>query len=211
MKDVMKPSVYGVGYVGEGRHTPFRNGRKTREYDVWCGMIRRCYVSPDKRKSQRNLSYIGVTVCDEWHNFQNFAEWYTAQPNYQLSEYQLDKDLLSSGNKVYSPSTCVVVHASINNVLCRPINNRSKFPIGVDVRGGRFRAKARFSGNEQTHLGYFSTPEDAHEAYRLAKTKFVRKTADLYKDSLDPRVYKVLSEYEEPLDRGRHNIEIGIC
>ena len=45
-------------------------------------------------------------------------------------------------------------------------NNKSGFK-GVTLQGGRWRAVIQAEG-KQNHLGYFSTPEEAHEAYSTA-------------------------------------------
>lgn len=64
-------TVYGVGYLGEGTHKAKENGKMTKKYDTWTNMLRRCY-------SGEFPNYKDVTVCDEWHNFQVFSEWYDA-------------------------------------------------------------------------------------------------------------------------------------
>jgi len=69
-KHPLQKTVYSVGYIGFGKYNPSHNKIL---YDAWRGMIRRCYDYKDKLK---NLTYKGVTVCEEWHNFQNFAAWY---------------------------------------------------------------------------------------------------------------------------------------
>ena len=45
---------------------------KSSEYSVWEGMKRRCYNS--KSRSYPNYGGRGITVCDRWHNFENFIE-----------------------------------------------------------------------------------------------------------------------------------------
>jgi hypothetical protein len=55
-------------------------------------------------------------VCNEWHNFQNFAEWFCK--NYcdaSMDKWQLDKDIIVPGNRVYSPETCCFVPNAVNN------------------------------------------------------------------------------------------------
>ena len=43
VKDSLFPSVYGVGYVGIGKHKPSINYKNTIEYITWHSMIQRCY------------------------------------------------------------------------------------------------------------------------------------------------------------------------
>lgn len=64
----------------------------------------------------RSTTYNGVVVCTEWHNYQNFAEWYcTHYPN-DGKIYELDKDNKSGDCKIYSPETCCFVD-HIDNTL----------------------------------------------------------------------------------------------
>ena len=66
-------TVYGVGYLGEGKYQVCINSKITRCYKTWQHMLERCY---DEKYQLRKPTYKGCTVCEEWHNFQNFAEWY---------------------------------------------------------------------------------------------------------------------------------------
>lgn len=45
----------------------------TRIYGIWAGMKNRCYNS--KVKSYQWYGAKGVTVCDEWHDFEPFQKW----------------------------------------------------------------------------------------------------------------------------------------
>ncbi|WP_434999727.1 hypothetical protein ACRZ5S_18005 [Vibrio scophthalmi] len=121
--DKLKPVIHGVGYHGTGpykstysnRDNPFEPGRvKCRAYFAWSNMLTRCY---SKANQLRQPSYIGVVVDEEWHNFQNFAEWYYAQ---NWKGMQLDKDLLCGGHgKRYGPDTCVMIPEADNKALNR--------------------------------------------------------------------------------------------
>ena len=128
VKDRTVPSVHGVGYIGFGEHKSSFNGNRTPAYIAWWGILDRCY---SKREDGRYSTYSGCIVCDEWHNFQNFADWYTAnKPN--TGEYEIDKDI-KSGNKrgkVYSPTTCVFVSAKINSTHANAIRFKIKSPNG---------------------------------------------------------------------------------
>ena len=85
------PSYLGIGYLGYGKYKSRKNNIKTEEYIKWGSMLTRCYS--EKLKERRN--YIECTVCDEWHNFQNFAEWYNDHKYYlpDVDVLDLDKDI----------------------------------------------------------------------------------------------------------------------
>lgn len=109
VKDLMYPSIAGVGYIGEG-YFKTRHDHKLH-YQTWLDMIKRCYKPKDDMTAK---TYRGVTVCEEWHNYQNFAKWF--DENY-IEGFKLDKDFKVLGNKVYSPTTCVFLPAEINSFL----------------------------------------------------------------------------------------------
>lgn len=76
------------------------NATKTRLYNTWQGMKKRCYNPKDKY--YHIYGGRGITVCDEWKdNFQAFYDWAMSH-GYQddLSIDRIDPD----GN--YSPENC---------------------------------------------------------------------------------------------------------
>jgi hypothetical protein len=112
IKDPLHPSIYEVGYLGEGKYCSTKGRGLTKTYTAWKAMLRRCYCP--KALTVRP-SYLNCTVDERWHNFQVFAEWY--EENYKEG-FQLDKDLLQCdvANKVYSPETCIFVSHADNTV-----------------------------------------------------------------------------------------------
>lgn len=103
VRDPYIPTVLGIGFLGDGCYKSKRGNTMTKMYQVWHDMLRRCY-SAEYQENQP--TYIGCSVCDDWHNFQVFGEWF--EDNY-ISGYHLDKDSLVKGNKVYSPDTCAFI------------------------------------------------------------------------------------------------------
>ena len=110
VKDFLKPSVCGVGVIGDGIHKTTVNNKKTKVYICWKSMIQRCY---DNSKD-RNSTYADCEVCEEWQEFQIFAEWYFENYPRDGSDYQLDKDTIKKGNKIYSPETCCFISKEEN-------------------------------------------------------------------------------------------------
>lgn len=113
-RDVTQPSLYGDGYIGNGVYnTREPDGKsKNRAYMYWNRMIRRCYHKDSKDYPMYGEK--GVTVCEEWHNFQNFAKWFYSQKFYDNKGWHLDKDLTIIGNKIYCPKACNLVPENIN-------------------------------------------------------------------------------------------------
>ena len=113
VKDLMKPMIAGVGFIGQGGFKSKLNGKDSKPYSVWRGMIRRCYDS--SARGYKFYGGLGVFVCDDWHNFQNFASWYTENYKDVYVNYDLDKDIKSSGDKkYYSPETCSLIPHKAN-------------------------------------------------------------------------------------------------
>ena len=76
-------------------------------------MMSRCY-NP-KVHSFARYGAIGVTVCDEWKDYQTFKKWGLA--NGWEKGLQLDKDKLSVSKpgKIYSPEFCCFLTSKENN------------------------------------------------------------------------------------------------
>lgn len=190
VKNPYHPSVYYVGFIGVGNHLVSVNGKLTPVYETWRRMLRRCY---DAKYHTKKPTYIGCSVHPDWRNFQNFAEWYERQ--YFAECWDLDKDLIVEGNKVYSVDTCTFVPHQLNTLLNDCGATRGDLPQGVSRHGEGYRARLRIDG--ETHrLGYYSTPEEAFQAYKLAKEANVKRMAEQYKFLIDPRVYDSLMRYE---------------
>lgn len=110
IKDLYKPLEYGQ-YIGRGVFkTHDENRKSTFEYKKWRWMLLRCYNQDELEKEP---SYKECEVCDEWMNFQNFAKW-IHENMYECDNLELDKDLLVTGNKLYSPHTCCLIPHEIN-------------------------------------------------------------------------------------------------
>lgn len=192
IRNPYNPVVKGVGYVGLGIHSPTINRQHTDSYKAWKSMLTRCYC---EKYASRNNNYSDVTVCEEWHNFQNFAEWYTNHEFYGRG-YHLDKDLIVEGNKAYSPETCCLVPQEINSILCDRGSDRGALPIGVSFDKVRRKYGSKISMNgDIVFLGRYETPEEAHKAYVVAKEAHVKRRAEHWKPLISKRVYDSLLKW----------------
>lgn len=195
IKNPMTPSVFGVGCIGIGKFKPCdKNGKHTKCYNTWLHMLERCYCS---KYHEKKPSYKGCTVCEEWWNFQVFAEWYY-EHYYEIEseKMNLDKDILHKGNKIYSPDTCVFVTQFINGLFTKRNKLRGEYPIGVSKYGNKFVAQLCKGYGKSIPLGRYDTPEEAFLAYKKAKEAYIKEVAEKYKGKIDNRAYEALMNYE---------------
>ncbi len=122
-KDKLHPSVCGVGFLGDGS---YKRKERCKMYQIWASMIQRCYSHEAKKNRP---AYITCSVCEEWHNFQNFAKW--LEVNY-IEGLHIDKDIhqRSVENKIYSPETCKFVSVAENSIEAKALNYTMIGPDG---------------------------------------------------------------------------------
>lgn len=195
-----KPKFYGKGYIGEGRYQPLSC---KRERSLWADLLKRSF---SEKYHKVKPTYKDVEVCKEWLCFQNFAAWCESQKFFNAKDnngkaYQLDKDILVRGSKVYSPRTCCFVPSQINSLFSHVKSTKGEYPVGVSYvkRRGNFHAYYSNSG-KRVNLGYFKTSEQAFNAYKIAKEAHIKFMANLWKDRTDDRVYQALMCYEIHID-----------
>jgi hypothetical protein len=174
--------VFGVG-INDADYAvrPKINGKVVPcpFYVAWTNMLSRCY-NDGCHKNQP--TYIGCTVDSEWLSFNSFKSWMIKQ---EWEGNALDKDLLIQGNKVYSHKACIFVSKLINSLLNKNLALRGEDPIGVafhKVRG-RYQASCRVYGKIK-YLGLYDTPEEAHEAYKKFKYKYIAEIANQQSEPL---------------------------
>ena len=159
--------------------------------NLWYGILDRCY---SERELKKHPAYIGCSVSEEWWLLSNFKKWYN---EHYVRGWQIDKDLLVKGNKVYGPDTCCFVPNEINATIVQRRKPKSTtLPQGVYLRkDGLFFAKFQ-CGGEKRRLGLYKTKEEAFLAFKEAKEAWVKTLADKYKDQLETKVYEALYKYE---------------
>lgn len=195
VRNAYTPTVLGKGYMGKGAYN-----RKThlKEYEMWVHMLERCY-SPLLK--ERAPGYEGVTCCDRWLNFQYFCEDIHAygQDIYDKdAKYELDKDLLVPGNKIYCPERCCLLPTELNCILTQATRSRGDLPIGVfiDYDRGVYRARISKKNHSYNSGQRFKTPEEAFAWYKREKESYVRERADAWSEKLDPGVVDALFKWE---------------
>lgn len=185
----MAKLIYGKGVYKKGLYKASINGKDTKEYIVWRDMLKRCY---NPRRLIIYSSYNDCSVCEKWLDFQIFAEWFNI--NYKEG-YELDKDIIVKGNKVYGPETCCFIPHEINILLSKRRVSRSSLPIGVIKRKTRYVARMSKNGC-QVHLGTFNTITEAFDSYKTNKETHIKEVAVKWIDSLTPIAYNSLYNYK---------------
>jgi len=170
-------TVYDVGYFGGSVQDTESGSEYLKIYDLWRGMLRRCY-SKTKKDLSRFTAYKDVTVCDEWHNFQTFKKWVREQESYNVF-WVLDKDIISGREtKVYSPDTCIFIPQELNSFMTNYQNTNKTGYVGVSFKKShdKFVAQIKKDG-KVIHLGLFLKAEEAAKAYIKARKDY----AELWK------------------------------
>ena len=196
IKNPYDKTIYNVGYIGEGYYKLITH---KNIYKHWSSMIRRCYAD---NKNKFNPTYKDCSVCEEWHNFQNFGKWF--DENYYTIENEtmaLDKDILVKGNKTYSPETCVFVPQRINSLFLKRNKSRGKYPIGTtyNKRDKKYESCCHmYKNNRYTRhaIGNFDTPTEAFTAYKTFKEQYIKQVANEYKDKIPKKLYDAMYSWE---------------
>lgn len=187
-------SIFDKGYFGVGE---YKRDNHSKCYSSWYNMLFRCYSYEYKIKYP---TYQNVNVCEEWHNYQNFAKWF--ENNYYEVDRQrmeLDKDILIKGNKLYSPETCCFVPRRINSLLINNKNVRGQYLLGVDYHEGKFRARCE-TLNGSKFLGNYNTEIEAFNSYKKFKEGYIKIIAEEYKDLIPQNLYEALYRYEVDME-----------
>lgn len=180
IKEVMKDYTIGKG--------KYNSKKDLRAYQCWNAMMRRCYLD-----YQCWNAYKDVTVCDQWHSFQAFAEFYYTH-HYDLpngERVEIDKDILQHGRKIkiYSPETCLFVPHTLNAILINKHYNNG-LPVGVSFYDGKYHAEINMRGKRVKKA--FDDPMQAFKFYKKIKEKYIKSLADQYREWIPDRVYQAM-------------------
>lgn len=184
--------IFNVGYVGKGKY----NSTNKQIYVVWTSMLKRCY---NTKYISEHHTYKDCEVCEEWHNFQNFAHWFDKN-YYTVSDEKmnLDKDILHKGNKRYSPENCVFVPYNINLLFIKHDKNRESYPIGVyyDKKYNKYASMCCNGYGKQIILGYSIDVKQAFYTYKHYKEQLIKQIADKYKQYIPQKLYDAMYIYK---------------
>ena len=117
--------------------------------------------------------------------------------------WQIDKDLLVLGNKLYGPDTCLMVPRSVNMLLhdWQGFNSPNGKGVSYDNRPGAKHKpwRAKFSVRYKTvNVGNYETKAEAVQAYKKAKADYTRSVASTY--SHHPKMSGALLRFADHLE-----------
>lgn len=188
IKNLYHPLIYDVGFIGKGKYNS-----KTHyiHYHKWHSMLQRAY---DKIWQEKHPSYIGCSVDECWYNFQVFAEWFEKNSSLKFAQgWELDKDILVKGNKIYSAETCCIVPQEINTLFIKRKQERGILPIGVTYTKNKTKFIAIIN---KKSMGVFESSEEAFKAYKTAKEIRIKENADKWKEQIADKIYQALMNYQ---------------
>lgn len=199
VKNPYHPSVYRVGFIGQGKYKSKVNGKATKYYKYWQSMLKRCY---DSKYKEKQPTYKDCFANKETYCFQDFCKWF--DKNYYEIEgerMELDKDILCKGNKEYSFNTMIFVPQRINVLFVKNDVDRGDCPIGVYYckSNNKYKAECRILGDNK-YLGFYNTPEEAFLAYKQFKEAYIKEVADEYKNRIPKELYDAMYTWEVEID-----------
>ena len=193
---IMVKLVGGIGF-NDGAYPAYIKKKRVKQYGYWSKMLDRC--NPVFQENFK--TYYGCFASENFKSYSYFYEWCLLQKGFDLDGYELDKDLLAKGNKVYSEDTCLIVPRAVNIALtsCRSV--RGKNPIGVvsEIRPRGIVYIARISGGARgktRHIGIFDNKTEAFLAYKSEKEKVLKNIADKFKGVMSDKAYNALINYK---------------
>jgi hypothetical protein len=151
-----------------------------------------------------NKTYSGVTVHPDFKDAQKFCNWATAQRGWGLG-YQLEKDLLVPGNREYGPDVCCFLPHKINIAIIQP-KTGTKSWLRRDRHGNVYLALQ--IDQKPLVLRGFSTENEVHLTYKNLRERYVKRLAEQFKSTIDPRAYDALMAWELRIPEVNFNPEI---
>ena len=203
--------IYGIGFFNGKYPITIAPGKRSKENETWRGMLKRCY---EPAYQDREPTYVGCSVCEEWYCYDAFYEWITTQENYEKWKeggrgWCLDKDISIKGNKIYSPDTCFLVPRNVNNLFTNRRLYRGEFPIGVSYSDkinkflvycmNPFQEKSKKALKKHaSYVGTYNTKEEAFHAYKTYKENIIVRVAkeEFEKENITKECYLAMLEYK---------------
>ena len=158
--------VHNVG-VNDWKYSVGNRGSMSLAYSVWSGILQRCY---SKQQETKYPSYRGCTVSEDWKSFSSFLHFYL--PLAKI-DWQVDKDILICGNKLYSSETCLLVPAWVNTLTLNRASRKGVLPQGICLNKKNYQVQCSFGKSKPEYLGTYKNLDNALEVYARAKQNHI--------------------------------------
>lgn len=139
-----------------------------RLYHAWSEMKRRC---DGKCTNHQYYGDKGISYCQEWENFDTFAQW--SLDNGYAPNLEIDR---IDGDKGYFPNNCRWISHKQNSRNRKARKNNTTGVAGVHPRlrkdGATVYRAYIATDNGKVYLGTFYTIEDAARARKEAELKY---------------------------------------
>lgn len=195
VKNPYGANVCNIGITGNKYPT------NTKEYKTWLSMIQRCFSEKEKIKCP---TYRDVACCDEWLLYENFHDWLHSQENFEQwlcgKRWNVDKDILVKGNKIYAPEYCCLVPHNVNTLFIKCNAARGELPIGVHKNKNHFIALCRNPiKNKYEYAGNYPTLDEAfYLGYKSHKENIIKQVAQIEfdKGNIIKECYEAMMNYK---------------
>lgn len=182
-------SYYNVGYLGDYKGKGNICSRKA--FSVWRSMMERCYSESSKKYKTYGLN--GVIVCNNWHCYTNFEDWYDSH-YYEIDNeiMCIDKDIISN-NKIYSPETCIIIPEKINEMFVG-IHKiyKNDLPNGISLtKNNKYRTRIK-ENKKEIFLGIFDNVNNAILAYKKEKLRYMISVIESYEGKIPKNIYNLI-------------------
>lgn len=182
------------------------SGGKNLQTKEGCLHTNMCSRVKSQHTGKGDLCYTGVSLSDNFKDYNYFVEWCRQQTGFHTKGWVLDKDILSKEDKIYSEDTCVFIPIVINSFLTFRRRKSKSGYAGVSWQksytksGGKYIVScAQLDGKNKT-LGRTDCPKEGYQLYRKEKVRLAKVLAASYKGLVDHRVYEYLDNFEEYID-----------
>lgn len=166
------------------------DGYSVREhplYCTWANMLSRCTNVADEGYVRYGSR--GITVCERWHHFKNFAADMGPKPSPELTIERIENNL------GYSPENCRWDTRSNQSVNRRKFKNNTTGHTGVVSQGASWIARFDYDG-VRYNIGWFATFDEAV----AAREAFV----EMFFADRDAAMRML------PKDKARHTSQTGV-
>jgi len=171
---------YGVGHNDADYNVTSvdENGKKVTcpYYKRWEKMLERCY---SESYHKIRPTYVGCYVCDEWLWFMTFKRWMMKQ---DWKNKQLDKDIISVGNKIYSPTSCCFVDIKLNTLISTCQFGKQRGIRRVQLKNGFYYIASITIKGKQLKSSKYRSQELAAIAYNKLKRNAILEESKNQKD-----------------------------